>query len=312
MPLVSSASKQALDIRVARLFTVALFVGALLIATFTVHAQQPASYAERALLDAANRERTALGLQPLRWDDALAAAAREHALRMAQRNTLSHQLPGELSLQDRARLAGARYTLIAENVAEGPTPDMIHSSWMHSPPHRANLLDPELTTVGIAVVGPAGRAASGGTTGTLAGNGVGSGGGVTRAVATGTGGGQAGGATANAVGSGMLFAVEDFSQSVANLNYQEQERQVSVLLAARGLMPSNAADDARKTCEMDRGWAGNRPGLVVRYEAADLSRLPDELEQKIQSGRYRAAAVGACDPGNARGFTRFRIAVLLF
>ena len=312
MPLASSISTQARDIRTARLFTVALFVGALLIATFTVHAQQPASFAERALLDAANRERTALGLQPLRWDDALAAAAREHALRMAQRNTLSHQLPGELPLQDRARLAGARYTLIAENVAEGPTPDMIHSSWMHSPPHRANLLDPELTTVGIAVVGTAGRAASGGTTGTLAGNGAGSGGGVTRAVATGTGGGQAGGATGNAVGSGMLFAVEDFSQSVANLNYQEQERQVSVLLAARGLMPSNAADDARKTCEMDRGWAGNRPGLVVRYEAADLSRLPDELEQKIQSGRYRAAAVGACDPGNARGFTRFRIAVLLF
>jgi hypothetical protein len=116
---------------------------------------------------------------------------------------------------------------------------------------------------------------------------------------------------------GMLFAVEDFSQSVANLNYQEQEKQVNTLLAARGLLlvdPSGggAVEGARKTCEMDRGWTGIRPGLVVRYEAGDLSRLPDDLEQKIQSGLYRAATVGASDAGRAGGFARFRIAVLLF
>lgn len=114
----------------------------------------------------------------------------------------------------------------------------------------------------------------------------------------------------------MLFAVEDFSQAVANLNHQEQERQVSEALASRGLqvdVRATATDDARRTCEMDRGWAGSRPGLVVRYEAGDLSRLPDELEQKIQSGRYRAAAVGACEStGGTRGFTRFRVAVLLY
>jgi uncharacterized protein YkwD len=282
MPLASSTSKEAIDVRAARLFTVALFVAALFVVSPspTVHAQQAANYAERALFDAANRERAAQGLQPLRWDDALAAAAREHALRMAQRNTLSHQLPGELPLQDRARLAGARYTTIAENVAEGPSPDQIHSSWMHSPPHRANLLDPELSTVGIAVASTSARTTMGG-----------------------------------AAGAGVLFAVEDFSQFVANLNYQEQERQVGVLLAARGLLVDahgGATDDARKTCVMDRGWAGSRPGLVVRYEAGDLSRLPDDLEQRIQSGRYRAAAVGACEAGSDRGFTRFRVAVLLF
>jgi hypothetical protein len=282
MPLASSISRQAIDVRAARLFTVSLLVAALFITPLiVVHAQPQAISAERALFDAANRERTAQGLQPLRWDDALAAAAREHALRMAQRNTLSHQLPGELPLQDRARLAGARYTLIAENVAEGPSPDLIHASWIHSPPHRANLLDPELTTVGIAVVTGAGKSMG------------------------------------DILRGGVLFAVEDFSQSVANLSFEQQERQVSGLLGVRGLQPGNSngsgtADDARKVCEMDRGFAGSRPSLVVRYETADLSRLPDDLEQKIQSGRYRAAVVGACNAGGAGGFTRFRIAVLLF
>jgi uncharacterized protein YkwD len=269
---------QQADVRAARWFTLFLFVTAIFAApVITVHAGGPAGYAERALFEAANRERAQQGLQPLRWDDALAVAAREHALRMAQRNTLSHQLPGELPLQDRARLAGARYTVIAENVAEGPSPEMIHSGWMHSPPHRANLLAPELTSVGIAV-----------------------------AATRGSGNGSA----------SLLFAVQDFSQSVANLDFQQQEKQVSAQLAARGLQVldsrSSAAEDARKTCDMDRGWAGNRPNLVVRYESADLSRLPEDLDQKIQSGRYRAAAVGACDAGNTRTFTHFRVAVLLF
>ena len=281
MPLASNVSAQPADLRAVRWFTVLLFIAAVFLSPLVVvHAQQPATYAERALFDAANRERTAQGLQPLRWDDALAAAARRHAALMAERDALSHQLPGEPPVEDRARQAGARYSVIAENVAEGPSPEAIHSSWMHSPPHRANLLDRDLTAVGIAVAVAADR--------------------------------RTGGA--------MLFAVQDFSQSVANLSFEQQERQVSMLLAARGLQvfsgtgqgSNGATEDARKTCGMDRGWAGSRPGLVVRFEAADLSRLPDDLEQKIQSGRYRVAAVGACDSGGASGFTRFRVAVLLF
>ena len=69
---------------------------------------------------------------------------------------------------------------------------------------------------------------------------------------------------------------------------------------------------ARKTCEMDRGWAGERPVSVVRYETADLSHLPADLEQRVRGGKYRGAAVGACEAGGAGGFTRYRIAVLLY
>jgi hypothetical protein len=51
---------------------------------------------------------------------------------------------------------------------------------------------------------------------------------------------------------------------------------------------------------------------VVRYEATDLSRLPDDIAQKVQSGKYRSAEIGACDAGGFTGFTRFRVAILLF
>jgi hypothetical protein len=107
---------------------------------------------EQILFDDANRERTQRGLSPLKWDAQLAAAARQHASLMAQENTLSHQLAGEPEPTTRARQAGAKFSALAENVADGPSTAEIHDGWMNSPPHQKNLLDPNLNSVGIAVV----------------------------------------------------------------------------------------------------------------------------------------------------------------
>ncbi len=68
---------------------------------------------------------------------------------MAAQNTLSHQLPGEPGMADRASQAGARFSSLAENVAEGPSAESIHRQWMNSPPHRANLLDPNSIRWGL-------------------------------------------------------------------------------------------------------------------------------------------------------------------
>jgi uncharacterized protein YkwD len=114
-------------------------------------AQPKLSAPEQALFDAANRERTARRLAPLKWSAALASAARAHARRMAQANALSHQFSGEMDLGTRVRVAGVRFRAVAENVAQGPSAAVIHAQWMNSPPHRANLLDPELDSIGIAV-----------------------------------------------------------------------------------------------------------------------------------------------------------------
>src|ERR1700692_431081 len=99
---------------------IALAIIVLLVTSYSGYAQVEVSTAERALFDALNRERAAKGLPALHWDAALAAAAREHASRMAQGNVLSHQLPGEPQVQVRATQAGARFTTIAENIALSP------------------------------------------------------------------------------------------------------------------------------------------------------------------------------------------------
>ena len=236
------------------------------ITSCSVYAQSEVSTAERALFDALNRERAAQGLPALHWDAALAAAAREHASQMAQRNVLSHQLPGEPQVQDRATKAGARFTTIAENIAVAPNSATIHSAWMQSPHHRENILDPELNGVGIGVV----------------------------------------------KGNDGLFAVQDFSQAVANLNFKQQEQLVINNLNVHGMSATRATKDARKTCEMDRGYSGTRPLSVSRFETANLSKLPFDLEQKLRSGRYHSASVGACQGGSSSGFTHFKLVVELF
>jgi hypothetical protein len=111
---------------------------------------KPAKQAE-TLFEWANQERADQGLPKLRWDEALAAAAQKHAERMAQADLLSHQLAGEPDLDIRGLDAGAHFSLIAENVAEGPDLENIHNSWMLSEPHRENLLNPQVDSVGIAV-----------------------------------------------------------------------------------------------------------------------------------------------------------------
>ena len=245
----------------------ALLMASLIFLPGVSFAQRGESGAERMLFDSANREREAQGLSLLRWDSALAQAARDHALRMAQQNSLSHQLPGEPDLTARATRTGSRFSTIAENVAEGPSASSIHTQWMKSPPHRANLLDSDLDSIGIAV----------------------------------------------AERNGMLFAVEDFSRAVPSLSLKEQEAPVSTLLEASGLRLIDATSDARRTCALDRGYVGKtKPLSVFRYETADVAEVPRDLEQKIQSGRYHSAAVGACAATSSSGFAWYRLAILLY
>src|SRR5579864_4701060 len=115
------------------------------------HASQP-STEEKLLLDDTNRERAVAGLQPLKWDDALATAARQHAQTMASQNLLLHQCLDEPPVDQRAAQAGARFSMIAENIAVGPNPEKIHDGWMHSTGHRKNILNPDITAIGVATV----------------------------------------------------------------------------------------------------------------------------------------------------------------
>lgn len=118
--------------------------------------QEPAAQvvagAGRQLMELANQARAQAGAGPLQWDDALAAAARAHCLRMASEGPIAHRYGGEDDLSTRAGKAGARFDLIEENVAIGPSAAEIHEEWMQSPGHRTNLLNRDVNRVGVAVV----------------------------------------------------------------------------------------------------------------------------------------------------------------
>ena len=139
---------------------VACFAAALLFFASSSRSAQtqtlPRNDSERQLFELLNHERVSNHLPELKWDDALFKAARQHALLMLDLNILEHQLPGEPGLEERIAAAGARFTYIAENIALGKDAATIHSGWMHSPGHRANILSPRITAVGIAVVRGAG------------------------------------------------------------------------------------------------------------------------------------------------------------
>jgi len=205
----------------------------------------------------------------LHWDQDLAEAARKHAALMAREGELSHQLSGEPDLTQRAGRAGASFRRAGENIAFGPHAQDIHTGWMNSPGHRANILNVEFTALGVGVV--------------------------------------------QDEDSGDLYAVEDFSLAVMNLSIKAQEEKVSELLTARGLRVTRDRSEARRYCADDRlaeqGWKM----AILRYEAPDISKLPEQLEQAIQKTKYQTAAVGACK-GKERDneIALFRVAVLLY
>jgi Cysteine-rich secretory protein family len=108
--------------------------------------------AAQQLVTLANQARAEAGVGALKWDEGLAAAARDHTLRMAAEGPIAHRYGGEDDLSTRAGKSGAGFDLIEENVAIGPNPAQIHDEWMHSPGYRANLLNADVNRVGIAVV----------------------------------------------------------------------------------------------------------------------------------------------------------------
>jgi uncharacterized protein YkwD len=116
------------------------------------YGQTDVTRAERELFASVNQARRAYGLAPLRWDESLASAARRHAEVMAQHGSAQHGFEGEPNLSTRVKQAGAHFGWLSENVTQGPTPGFIHVQFMQSAPHRANILDRDMDSIGIGVV----------------------------------------------------------------------------------------------------------------------------------------------------------------
>ena len=64
----------------------------------------------------------------------------------------AHNSPVSGSPSDRLQAAGISFRVAGENLAYAPTVEIAHRGLMNSPGHRANILSPDFTRVGIGVI----------------------------------------------------------------------------------------------------------------------------------------------------------------
>lgn len=110
------------------------------------------SMSDDGLLQSTNEARADSGLKGLAYNHTLDEAAQAKADDMAKRDYWSHNTPDGDEPWVFIENAGYRYFKAAENLAYGfDTSQAAVVGWMNSPPHRANVLDNELTEVGFGV-----------------------------------------------------------------------------------------------------------------------------------------------------------------
>jgi len=112
---------------------------------------------EEEVLKLTNMERKKRGLQPLKWDETLAFAARYHAKDMADDDYFDHdsfdkrgkRLVKSCSIFDRIE-SFIDYPYLAENISAGRlTPEEVVNAWMKSSGHRKNIMNKNMTKLGV-------------------------------------------------------------------------------------------------------------------------------------------------------------------
>jgi len=107
---------------------------------------------EKQMLDLVNKERTSRGLAALKANLTLTQVARAHSQDMINRSYFSHTNPDGKSSFDRMKAAGVTYQTAGENLAGAPNAQTAHTNLMNSSGHRANILKPNFTEVGIGII----------------------------------------------------------------------------------------------------------------------------------------------------------------
>jgi uncharacterized protein YkwD len=111
-----------------------------------------AQAAEREVLALVNRDRATTGAPPVKWDERLAEVARGHSRDMAEHDFVAHVSPRTGSALERVHKAGLTPGLILENVGRAYSAQEAEAGFMASPGHRANVVDPKATVMGVGIV----------------------------------------------------------------------------------------------------------------------------------------------------------------
>jgi uncharacterized protein YkwD len=119
--------------------------------------QEPAkvklSEDEQKILELTNQAREQEKLPPVKLNALLFEAARGHSANMARKGEMKHELDRK-RVPDRVNATGYRWAEVGENIAEtdGDPAAVIFKGWMDSKGHRANILNPVFTEIGIGIV----------------------------------------------------------------------------------------------------------------------------------------------------------------
>ena len=108
---------------------------------------------ELRVLELTNIERARNSLQPLVWHEAASGAARAHSADMQHSGQLSHTGSDGSNVGQRLERVGVTdWWAWGENVAAGQTtPEAVVEAWMNSTGHRANILNPDFTHLGVGL-----------------------------------------------------------------------------------------------------------------------------------------------------------------
>ena len=105
------------------------------------------------LFDQTNLERDQLGLKKLKYNLVLEDIAKQKAADMFNDNYWAHVAPDGRTPWDFFQESNYKYLYAGENLAKDfdKTPNLIQA-WMNSPTHRENIVNPNYTEIGFAVV----------------------------------------------------------------------------------------------------------------------------------------------------------------
>lgn len=113
----------------------------------------PDEASEIVMFNLINTERKKLGFKTLTFDYELRPVARTYGRQMMTNGFFAHTSAIDgTSPGDRATNAGVEYSVLGENLAFAPDVYIAHQGLMNSPGHRANILSPDYSRVGIGVI----------------------------------------------------------------------------------------------------------------------------------------------------------------
>ncbi|KAA0560676.1 hypothetical protein F0342_21855 [Bacillus sp. CH30_1T] len=104
----------------------------------------------KQVVDLTNQERKKNGLGALKMDGELANVAEMKSEDMKENDYFSHTSPTYGSPFEMMENFGVDYSTAAENIAVGQkTPESVVNAWMNSPGHRKNILNKQVTHIGV-------------------------------------------------------------------------------------------------------------------------------------------------------------------